>query len=86
MQLIFLHTLKSISGYTSLRGVRSWLLDFNVPLLRVGKNYAVSKSLFEQRFQKKHGLPRRETYVPIQKSEKAFLNEVSRLLSNTPEL
>ncbi len=84
MQLVFLDTLKNISGYADIRSVRTWLAGMQIPLLRIGKNYAVDAVLFEKRISERYRLTQQKTgYKPKQETEKAFLTEVDHLLSST---
>lgn len=83
MLLIYLDTLKQISGYTDRRSVQAWLAkELHLPLLRIGKNYGVDKAAFESRMEKKYRLAKgQRKYKPTQEAEKEFLDEVDRLLS-----
>lgn len=87
MNLIFLDELFSMSGYQKRHSVQAWLAGMNIPLLKIGKNYAVDKNVFERQFSKRYKITKQQTgYQPTQKTEKAFLAELDHLLSENSTL
>lgn len=81
MNLIFLDELFKLSGYRKRESVESWLASMKLRLVRVGKNYAVDKELFEKAFEKQYKIKRKpKEYEPTHESEKKFLNDLTDLL------
>lgn len=82
MQIISLDTLKSISGYTDTRSVRTWLSGLGVPLLKIGKQHCADNEMFEKAMEKKYRITkRRNGYQPKQQTEIDFLSDLTRCLS-----
>lgn len=83
MQLIFLDTLKEISGYHDIRSVRTWLAnEFNIQLMKIGRRYAVDKNLFEKKLMKKYRITKQHyDYKPKSEVEKEFLSDLTHGLS-----
>lgn len=87
MELLFLDTLKDISGYSDVRSIRKWLHGLHLILVRVGKNYATDKAALEAVLEKQQGITTRQmTYQPIHETEKSFLAELELLLSENHEV
>ena len=87
MPLLFLDTLKEISGYSDVRSIRKWVQGMHLTLVRVGKNYATDKIALEAALAKQQRITRRQiTYRPIHQTEKSFLADLELLLSENSEL
>lgn len=81
MNLIFLDELFKLSGYRKRESVESWLVGMKLRLVRVGRNYAVDRELFEKAFEKQYKIKRKaKGYEPIHTAEKKFLNDLTDLL------
>lgn len=82
MQLIFLDQLFTISGYRKRHSVQTWLAGLGVPLLKIGRLYAVDETVFERQFSKRYKITKQKNkYVPTEETEKTFLAGLDRLLS-----
>ena len=84
MQLIFLDTLKEISGYSDLRSIRKWMEDeLGICLLKVGKNWCAFKEDFEKAFAEKYQSSNNTTksqqnYKPRGEHEKRLLKDLQK--------
>lgn len=87
MSLLFLDTLKAISGYSDVRSIRKWLHGMNLILVRVGRNYATDEAALGTAISRKQRITKKPTtYHPVHETEKSFLSEVELLLSEKTEL
>ena len=87
MEYISIDEVRSLSGYSDLRSIRKWLAELHVELLRIGKNYCVSKSDFEAAINNKYRNKNTNTqqvkpkYTPKSKCEKEFLADLTSTLT-----
>lgn len=82
MHLLFFSDIKVITGYTDNRSVKSFLQTLRVPVLKIGRNNAVDKAVFEAQMEKRYKLQKRtKTYIPKEKTAIAFQAELHDLLS-----
>ena len=82
MQLLFFSDIKALTGYTDNRSVKTFLCELRVPVLKIGRNNAVDKGLFEARLEMRYKVHRRtQTYTPKEKTAIAFAEELHHLLS-----
>lgn len=81
MQLIYIDTLKNISGYKTTESVRRWLTGLRVPCFKVGRQYAVDQEVFDRKFSKKYKIGSRTSeYRPGLQAEVEFFSELQELL------
>ena len=82
MQLLFFSDIKILTGYTDNRSVKAFLQILRVPVLKIGRNNAVDKVLFDAQIEKRFTLQQRsKTYIPKGKTAIAFAAELHDLLS-----
>lgn len=82
MLLLFFSDIKVLTGYSDNRSVKTFLSELRVPVLKIGRNNAVEKELFETCMEKRYKLQQRtQTYIPKEKTAIAFAEELHRLLS-----
>ncbi|MCU0435364.1 MAG: hypothetical protein MUC87_18045 [Bacteroidia bacterium] len=82
MQLLFFSDIKTLTGYTDNRSVKTFLGELRVPVLRIGRNNAVDKAVFEAQMEKRYRVQQRsKTYIPKEKTAIAFATELHDLLS-----
>lgn len=82
MDFLLFTQIKTLTGYTDNRSVKAFLQTVRVPVLRIGRNNAVDRAVFEARMEKRYRLNQRtHIYFPKTKTAIAFREEVSRLLS-----
>jgi hypothetical protein len=82
MEFLFFSDIKTLTGYTDNRSVKTFLSELRVPVLKIGRNNAVDKAVFEAQMEKRYRVQQRsKTYIPKGKTAIAFATELSHLLS-----